>query len=74
MIDLFGYTFDHPEIAGALTRAAIRGVIVRLTLNSDEVEGRTNTQNAVAVIAEMMRRCEEVKRDQSTAKRTLEVW
>ena len=74
-IDLFGYTFDHPEISEALTRAAIRGVIVRLTLNADEVEGRSNTVNAVPVITEMMRRCEEAGCGQSTVHdRTLEVW
>ena len=74
MIDLFGYTFDHPEISEALTRAAIRGAIVRLTLNSDEVEGRSNTVNAVPVITEMMRRCEEARCDQNTVHdRTLEI-
>ena len=57
-IDLFGYTFDHPEIAESLALAAQRGVIVRLTLNADEVEGNTKTANAVRTIAEMMRQYE----------------
>ena len=38
-IDLFGYTFDRPAIADALTKAAMRGVFVRLILSSEEAEG-----------------------------------
>ena len=74
-IDMFGYTFDHPEISDALVRAAIRGVVVRLTLNADEVEGKSNTVNAVPVITDMMRRCEAAGCGQSTVcDRTPEVW
>ena len=79
-IDLFGYTFDHPEIAESLVLAAQRGVIVRLTLNADEVEGQSRTANAVATIAEMMRRCESERkknagRDPNALQdRMLEVW
>ena len=74
-IDLFGYTFDHPEISQALTRAALRGVFVRLTLNAEEVEGKSNTRNAVPVITEMLRRSEEAGRDPNADHRcTFEVW
>ena len=74
-IDLFGYTFDHPEISQALTRAALRGVFVRLTLNAEEVEGKTHTRDAVPVITEMLRRCEEARRDPDAEfDCTLEVW
>ena len=74
-IDMFGYTFDHPEISDSLVRAALRGVVVRLTLNADEVEGKSNTANAVPMIADMMRRCEAAGCGQSTVcDRTLEVW
>ena len=66
-IDLFGYTFDHPEIAEAMIRAAIRGVLVRLTLNADEVEGRSSTTHAVSVITDMMRRCESAGCGQNAA-------
>ena len=74
-IDMFGYTFDHPEISDSLVRAALRGVVVRLTLNADEVEGKSNTANAVPMIADMMGRCEAAGCGQSTVcDRTLEVW
>ena len=74
-IDLFGYTFDHPEISQALTRAALRGVFVRLTLNAEEVEGKSSTREAVPVITEMLRRCEEARRDPDAEfDCTLEVW
>ena len=64
-IDLFGFTFDHPEISDSLVRAALRGVVVRLTLNEEEVEGKSKTTNAKSTIDEMMRR---------TRGRALEVW
>ena len=64
-IDLFGFTFDHPEISDALVRAALRGVVVRLTLNAEEVEGKSKTAHAKPMIDDMMRR---------THGRALEVW
>ena len=74
-IDLFSYTFDHPEISQALIRAALRGVFVRLTLNAEEVEGKSSTREAVPVITEMLRRCEEARRDPDAEfDCTLEVW
>ena len=74
-VDMFGYTFDHPEISDAMVRAAIRGVIVRLTLNADAVEGKSSTVNAVPVITDMMCRCEAAGCGQSTVySRTFEVW
>ena len=65
-VDIFGYTFDHQQIADAMVRAAIRGVLVRLTLNSDEVEGRSSTREAAPTILDMMRRCEEAGCDHSS--------
>ena len=56
-IDLFGYTCDHPVIAESLVRAAREEVFVRLTLNSEEVEGRSNTARATATLLKMMGRC-----------------
>ena len=74
-IEMFGSTLDHPEISESLVRAALRGVVVRLTLNMDEVEGRSNTANAVPMITDMMRRCEEARCGQTTVyDRTLEIW
>ena len=79
-IDLFGYTFDQTEIAESLVLAAQRGVIVRLTLNADEVEGNSRTANAVGTIAEMMRQYENGRtipggRDSNALQDwTLEVW
>jgi len=74
-IEMFGYTFDHPEISESLIRAALRGVVVRLTLNADEVEGRSQTRHAVPTITDMMRRCEEAGCGPSSVRnRMLEIW
>ena len=53
------WALQLPKIADAMVRAAIRGVLVRLTLNSDEVEGRSSTAHAASAIFDMMLRCEE---------------
>ena len=74
-IEMFGYTFDHPEISESLIRAALRGVVVRRTLIADEIEGRSKTANAVPMVIDMMRRCEEAGCGHSAVcDRTLEVW
>ena len=74
-IEMFGFTFDHPEISESLIRAAHRGVVVRLTLNADEVEGKSRTANAVPMIIDMMRRCEGAGCGHGTVyDRTLEIW
>ena len=56
-IDLFAYTFDHPVIADALVRAAIRGTYVCLTVNRAEVEGESSTSRACATLFLMMQQC-----------------
>lgn len=56
-IDLFAYTFDHPLIADALVRAAIRGTYVCLTVNRAEVEGESSTSRACATLFLMMQQC-----------------
>ena len=72
---MFGYTFDHPEISDSLVRAALRGFVARLTLNADEVEGRSGTAHAMSTIDEMMRRCEGAGHGRDAARgRTLEIW
>ena len=56
-VDLFGYTFDHPTIAESLMAAARRGVQVTLTINAEEIEGKTSTVRASSLIFRMMGRC-----------------
>ena len=74
-VDLIGYTFDHPGIASAIIRAALRGTFVRLTLNDDEIGGRSSTKQAVHILRMITRACEDAGcgPDSPEGARTLEI-
>ena len=56
-VNLYGYTFDHPNISRGLVNAALRGASVEIVLNDEEVEGKSGTRHAVAAIKEMVDAC-----------------